>query len=322
MNLFLRERERTSGFKFMKTKEADLLIPKLAKDPASLKAIEEEIVRIPTTHKLVLGDARNIEKIPDESVHLVVTSPPYWTLKKYEPVEGQLGRISDYESFLSELDKVWNECHRVLVAGGRLIIIVGDVCLSRRKHGRHSVVPLHADLQVRCRRLGFENLAPIVWYKIANVAHEAVGNGGGFLGKPYEPNAVIKHDFEYVLMERKPDEYRKPDIPTRLLSVIPASKHRIWFQQVWSDIPGESTKNHPAPFPEELAERLVRMFSFVGDTILDPFCGTGTTMIAAAKSGRNSIGVEIDTKYVSAAKERLQSRLSSLVTCHRLIVED
>jgi len=294
------------------THEADILIPKLVKDPRALAEIERQVRSLPTHHRLVLGDARNLHGITDSSIHLVVTSPPYWILKDYNRLEGQLGQVADYEKFLNELDKCWKESLRVLVPGGRLVIVVGDVLLSRRKHKRHQVIPLHADIQVRCKRLGFDNLAPIFWYKIANAAYEAEGNGGGFLGKPYEPNAVVKHDIEYILMERKPGSYRSPDPKTRLLSVIPAEKHSIWFRQVWEDIRGESTRNHPAPFPEELADRLIRMFSFVNDTVLDPFVGTGTTMVAAAKAGRNSIGVEIDPKYWRLARDRLGRGLPSI----------
>ena len=214
------------------THQADILIPKLVKDAGALTQIERRVLSLPTHHKLVLGDARNLHGIADSSVHLIVTSPPYWILKDYDRVEGQLGQIADYEKFLNELDKCWGECLRVLVPGGRLVVVVGDVLLSRRKHKRHQAIPLHADIQVRCRRLGFDNLAPIFWYKIANAAYEAEGNGAGFLGKPYEPNAVVKHDVEYILMERKPGRYRSPDPKNRLLSVIPAKKHSIWFQQV------------------------------------------------------------------------------------------
>ncbi len=298
------------------THQADLLIPKLVKDPTALAEIERRVRSVPTHHRLVLGDARDLHEIPDSSIHLVVTSPPYWILKHYNRVEGQLGHIADYEEFLNELDKCWKECFRVLVPSGRLVVVVGDVLLSRRKHKRHQVIPLHADIQVRCRRLGFANLAPIFWYKIANATYEAEGNGGGFLGKPYEPNAVVKHDVEYILMERRPGPYRSPDPKTRLLSVIPAKKHSIWFQQIWNDIKGESARNHPAPFPEELVDRLVRMFSFVNDTVLDPFVGTGTTMVASARAGRNSIGVEIDQKYWRLARDRLSKELPSIITRH------
>jgi DNA modification methylase len=304
------------------THETDLLIPKVAKDSAKLSDIEKRLQGLPTYHKLILGDARNLQRIKKSTVHLVVTSPPYWTLKEYPQVKGQLGRISEYSIFLKELDKVWKQCYRVLVPGGRLVIVVGDVLLSRRKHKRHQVIPLHADIQVRCRKIGFDNLAPIFWYKIANAAYEAKGNGAGFLGKPYEPNAVVKHDVEYILMERKPGGYRSPDIETRLLSVISAERHSIWFQQIWDDIKGASTRLHPAPFPEELADRLIRMFSFANDTVLDPFVGTGTTMIAAARAGRNSIGIEIDSSYVQLTRDRLEKAFQSVNVQRRLDVLD
>ncbi len=247
-----------------------------------------------------------------QSVHLVLTSPPYWTLKDYRESEGQLGHVEDYEQFLGELDKVWNQSFHALVPGGRLICVVGDVCLSRRENGgRHTVVPLHSSIQEHCRKLGFDNLAPIIWHKISNASYEVEG-GSTFLGKPYEPNSVIKNDIEFILMERKPGGYRAPDISTKVLSVISAENHKKWFQQIWSGVTGASTKQHPAPYPLDLAERLVRMFSFVGDTVLDPFMGTGTTTVAAAKWGRNSIGFEIDSHYYKLARKRISEETSSL----------
>ncbi len=191
------------------------------------------------------------------------------------------------------------------VPGGRLVCVVGDVCLSRREHGRHVVMPLHADITVRCRKIGFDNLNPIIWLKIANAQFE-VENGSKFLGKPYEPNAIIKNDIEFILMQRKPGGYRKPTERQRRLSMIDKERFDEWFRQIWT-LTGASTKQHPAPFPLELAERLVRMFSFVGDTVLDPFVGTGTTLVAAAGAGRNAVGIEIDPAYVRLAKERLAS---------------
>ena len=284
-------------------------LPRIAKDKELLDRIESHVRCLPTSHTLHRGDARDLSFIPDQSVHLIVTSPPYWTLKEYRDSDGQLGHVDDYGHFIQELNKVWAHGLRVLVPGGRLICVVGDVCLSRRNNGgEHTVVPLHASIQVECRRLGFSNLAPIIWHKIANAKYEAEGNGGGFLGKPYEPNAVIKNDIEFILMERKPGGYRSPSVETRVLSVIAAENHKAWFQQVWTGVTGASTKQHPAPYPLELATRLVRMFSFVGDTVLDPFMGTGTTNLASAMWGRNSIGVEIDPHYFGMAEERLNKR--------------
>jgi DNA modification methylase len=287
-------------------------IPAIAKDPHQLARIETVVRSLPTTHDLHQGDARDLSFVADESVHLVVTSPPYWTLKEYRRSPGQLGHVNEYESFLDELDRVWRHCFRVLVPGGRLICVVGDVCLSRRRNGgRHTVMPLHASIQERCRRIGFDNLAPIIWYKIANATYE-VGGGGGFLGKPYEPNAVIKNDIEFVLMQRKPGGYRQPTSENRVLSVISMHNHQRWFQQVWTGLTGASTRSHPAPYPVELAERLIRMFSFVGDTVLDPFLGTGSTTVAAASWGRNSVGVEVDSDYFAAAVRRVRGETSSL----------
>lgn len=295
-------------------------LPRIARSPKLTTAIEARLREIPTTHGLHQHDSRDLSFVLDESVHLVVTSPPYWTLKEYRDTEGQLGHITRYDDFLSELDKVWSHCYRVLAPGGRLIVVVGDVCLSRRKNaGRHTVVPLHASIQERCRSIGFDNLAPIIWHKIANAAYEVEG-AGGFLGKPYEPNAVIKNDIEFILMERKPGGYRSPSLAARVLSVISADNHRAWFQQIWSGVTGASTREHPAPYPLELAERLVKMFSFVGDTVLDPFGGTGTTTLAAARSGRNSISVEIDPHYFNLLTARLHSELHGFFAGARLVV--
>lgn len=263
-----------------------------------------------TTQVLRCGDARDMDWIADESVHLVVTSPPYWVLKQYPLHKSQLGHVSNYEKFHDELDKVWRHCLRVLVPGGRIVCVVGDVCLSRKRHGRHMVMPLHADIVVRCRAIGFDNLTPIFWYKISNAAYE-VERGSNFLGKPYEPNAIIKNDVEFILMLRKPGGYRQPTEEQRQASRLTKEEHHAWFQQIWT-VPGESTRHHPAPFPHEVAYRLVRMFSFTGDTVLDPFVGTGTTLLAASQSGRNGIGVEIDESYYRNAKTRIVSQMQNL----------
>ncbi len=289
-------------------------LPRIAKDPHITALIDAAVTHVPTVHDLYLADARSrLANLPPDSVHLVVTSPPYWTLKQYRKSEAQLGFVADYDKFLLELDKVWQQCWRVLIPGGRLIVVVGDVCLSRRNNGgRHMVMPLHASIQEHCRNIGFDNLAPIFWYKIANAKYEVENGSAGFLGKPYEPNAVVKNDVEYILMERKPGGYRKPSLSTRILSLISAENHQNWFQQIWSDVTGASTKHHPAPFPLQLAERLVRMFSFVGDTVLDPFLGTGTTSLAAAMWGRNSIGIEVDDHYFDMAVSRLANSTNRL----------
>lgn len=281
----------------------DKVIPRLAKDEKELEKIREEVSNTQTQQTIYIGDSRNLSMIPDESVHLVLTSPPYWNLKKYNDHESQLGHIDDYQNFLDQLDKVWKECYKKLVIGGRMVVVVGDVLLSRREHGRHKVVPLHADIQVRCEKIGFDNLAPIFWHKISNASFEVSGNTK-FLGKPYEPNGIIKHDIEYILMLRKNGGYRKPTQEQRRLSIISEKEFNQWYKQIW-DFNGASTKNHPAPYPEELSNRIVRMFSFVGDTVLDPFLGSGTTMISSLRIGRNCIGIEVDKSYAQLSQKRL-----------------
>lgn len=286
--------------------EPQKAFPAIAKDEEACARIYRAVRSLPSVHRLHHGDSREIDLAP-ESVELVVTSPPYWTLKKYNDHEHQLGDVEDYDEFLDELDAVWRRAYEALVPGGRMVIVVGDVNVSRKAFGRHLVFPLHASIQEHCRMIGFDNLAPIIWYKIANAQYEM--GAGGFYGKPYEPNGVIKNDIEYILFQRKPGGYRKPSLGTRLMSVLSAEDHAEWFQQVWR-IGGASTRDHPAPFPLTLAERLIRMFSFVGDTVFDPFLGTGTTSAAAAACGRNSIGCEVDPDYFEGCVARLQEALS------------
>lgn len=303
--------------------EADFDLPTLDNTPEALKvlrAANERFRQIPwpspyncTMHQITQGDARDLSDIADSSIHLVVTSPPYWTLKKYSESSGasQLGAIEDYEIFLTELDKVWRECERVLVPGGRICCVVGDVCVPRRKTGRHFVVPLHADIQVRCRSLGLDILTPVLWHKIANGVTEARGNGAGYYGKPYQPNAVVKNDIEYVLFLRKGGQYRKASPLQKALSMLTKDEMQRWWRSIWTDLRGASTRmGHPAPYPSALAERLIRMFSFAGDTVLDPFFGVGSTSIAAVASGRNSIGVEIDPGYIRLSIANLEKEIS------------
>lgn len=299
-------------------KNEQTTIPKLAKNRGLLQQIENILPYLPTFHHFHLADSTEATFVKPNSVHLVVTSPPYWTLKKYNDCNGQLGDCQDYDEFIKSLKRVWKLCFKALVPGGRLVCVVGDVCLSRRKNnGRHTVVPLHASIQEVCRKIGYDNLAPIIWYKIANAQFEASGNST-FLGKPYEPNAVIKNDIEFILMQRKPGGYRSPSFLERACSVISDENHKAWFNQVWEGLTGASTRNHPAPYPVELATRLIRMFSFVGDVVLDPFSGSGTTAIAACKSGRNSINIEIDGAYFKAAVSRFNKEVRQVTSRHEV----
>jgi DNA modification methylase len=259
----------------------------------------------PTLHVIRHGDARDLSSIPSKSVHLVCTSPPYGSLKEYPDHPGQLGNLPVYDDFLDELDQVWKECLRILVPGGRIACVVGDVCISRRKGGRHHVLPLSADIQVRARKLGLDCLTPIRWLKVANIAMEA-SKSSRYLGKPNLPNGVIKNDIEHILLLRKPGGYRSPTEEQERLSRIPTEDYMQWFAPIWANVTGQLRRDHPAPYPIEVPRRLIRMFSFVGDTVVDPFAGTGTTAVAALETGRNSISVEIEPAYVRLMERRLQ----------------
>lgn len=274
-----------------------------------------------TRHLVREGDARDLSFISTESAHLVCTSSPYGALKTYPDHPAQLGNIASYERFLEELDKVWAECLRILVPGGRVACVVGDICISRRQAGRHYVLPLSADLQVRARRIGFDCLTPIRWHKVANIKLEA-SRSSRFLGKPNLPNGVVKNDIEHILFFRKPGGYRKPTPEMERRSFISTDDYAQWFSPVWNGVTGQLRNGHPAPYPPEVPRRLIRMFSFARDTVVDPFGGTGTTALAAMETGRNSISVEIEPHYVSTMATRLRSgRLSGIIEVDRTTTE-
>jgi DNA modification methylase len=296
-------------------------IPELARDKGRMGDVEQAVKSLPSHHELHQADSRDLSMVGDENVHLAVTSPPYFNLKDYgDASDGQLGEVNEYEEFNELVDTVWEEVYRKLVPGGRLCVVVGDVLRSRSDHGRHRVLPLHATIQEHVTDIGFDNLAPIIWYKIGNASLEAGGNAR-FLGKPYEPGAVIKNDIEYILLFRKPGGYRSPLVEEKVLSAIEAGDHQKFFRQLWDDITGEKQGDHPAPYPVKLADRLIRMFSFVGDTVLDPFAGTGTTGVAASRIGRNSINVELEPEYVDIAEDRLKKERGTLTNYQNLNVE-
>jgi modification methylase len=206
------------------------------------------------------------------------------------------------------------EWSRILLPGGRACCVVGDVLIPRKKDGRHRILPLPADIMSRAKKVGLDTLTPILWYKIGNRTNEAGGGSSGYYGKPYEPGAVIKNDFEHILMLRKPGAYRTTSMIQKALSMLQKEEMESWQRPFWQDIKGASLRNgHPAPFPIEIAERLIRMFSFAGDIVLDPFCGSGSTAIAACRAGRNSISCDIEAKYVENTFERLKNEIAHRV---------
>ncbi len=257
-----------------------------------------------THHQVLEGDARDLSFLGKESVHFICTSPPYADLIEYPKHAGQLGNYASYEAFLDDLDIVWAEALRVLVPGGRVACVVGDVCVPRRRAGRHYVLPLSSDLQVRARKVGFDVLTPIRWHKVANIKLEA-STSSRFLGKPNLPNGIVKNDIESILFFRKPG-YRKPTAEMEQASYIPTDEYIKYFSPVWSDVTGQLRRDHPAPYPVEIPRRLIRMFSFAGDTVVDPFGGTGTTAVAAMQTGRNSITVEIEPSYIDLTAKRFE----------------
>lgn len=290
-------------------------IPELARDWERMVDIESTVADLPSSHQFYNSDSRHLlEKsgedaepvIKDESIHLIITSPPYFNIKEYNESGGQLGSIQEYDHFLEELTQIWKNCYSKLIPGGRMCVVTGDILQSRRENGRHRVLPLHAEIQKQCTQIGFDCLAPVIWAKIGNASLEAGGNAR-FLGKPYEPGAVIKNDIEYILMFRKPGRYRSPTVAERILSTLQVDNHKRYFQQIWTGVDGSKIQDHPAPYPRELVERLIRMFSFVGDRVLDPFAGIGTTAVAASRTARDSVSIEIDAEYIRIAKKRLES---------------
>lgn len=240
-----------------------------------------------------------------EDVHLTVTSPPYADLIEYAngDTPGQIGSLPFFE---------WAEVMRdfmrgifdLTVPGGRAVVNVGDVCVSRKQAGRHFTYPLGASLTMSGIEVGWDVLTPIRWEKVANIKMEA-SSSSGVLGKPNQPGGVIKNDAEQILLFRKGGTYRSPTIEQQAAAHIPSDDYRKMFRGVWKDIPGTSSPDHPAPFPLELPARLIRMFSFPGDVVLDPFAGTGTTLLAARRLDRKAVGVEVEERYCELIAQRL-----------------
>lgn len=297
-----------AGYKGLDHASSALVVEILTNDAGEAVAARINLaVGVPTTHLIATGDSRDLSWIGDGEIPLVVTSAPYFDIKDYGRDPGQLAEMPSYDAFLDALDDVWRECMRVLIPGGRMAVNVGDVLRSRSKHGEHHVLPLHADILARSTRMGFRSLNGIVWSKIGTCNYEQ--GPGGILGKPGQPNGIIQQSLEHILLFRKPGPYRSPSFAQQRDSAISKAEHGKWFRQIWEDVPGARAVNgHPAPFPIEIPYRLIRMFSFAGDgPVLDPFGGSGTTSIAAAKAGRDSVLVDVSSAYVRNAIERVQA---------------
>jgi modification methylase len=247
------------------------------------------------------GDSRHMDDVAAESVAMAVTSPPYWQIKDYD-APGQIGYGQGLHAYLRDLLRVWTECFRVIAPGGRLCVNVGDQFARARLYGRYRVIPLHAEIICQGVSLGFDYLGAIIWRKKTTMN---TSGGATVMGSyPYPPNGIVEIDFEYILLFKKPGEGRKVPAEAKRAAAMSRDEWKSWFSGHW-EVGGARKNGHDAPFPEEIPRRLVRMFSFPGDTVLDPFLGAGTTAAVAVELGRKAIGYEINESYIRMALERI-----------------
>lgn len=263
-----------------------------------------------------IADSRNMAEVADESVDLIVTSPPYWHIKDYG-VEGQIGYGQTLHEYLLDLSRVWRECWRVLKPGRRLCINIGDQFARAVIYGRYKVIPLHAEIIAQCETIGFDYMGAIVWRKKTTMR---TTGGAVVMGSfPYPPNGIVELDYEFILLFKKPerDTERKTQsrTPTEIkeASKLTRDEWKEFFSGHW-EFAGERQVMHEAMFPEELPRRLIRMFSFVGETVLDPFLGSGTTVKVALELGRNAIGYEIQPAFESIIRRKLGITENALLT--------
>lgn len=254
-----------------------------------------------TRHKIIIGDSRKMEEVSDKSVHLIITSPPYWQLKDYG-AENQIGFNDSYENYINNLNLVWNECYRVLADGCRLCINIGDQFARSVYYGRYKIIPIRTEIIKFCETIGFDYMGAIIWQKPTTMN---TTGGATVMGSfPYPRNGIIKIDYEFILIFKK--RGNPPNVSKELKekSKLTKEEWNEYFSGHWN-FNGEKQTRHLAMFPEELPKRLIKMFSFVGDTVLDPFLGSGTTILAAKNLNRNSIGYEINEKFLPIIKEKV-----------------
>ena len=261
-----------------------------------------------TQHKIVFGDSRKMSQIADKSVQLIITSPPYWQLKDYG-TEDQIGFNNSYEEYINNLNLVWKECDRVLAPGCRLCINIGDQFARSVYYGRYKVIPIRTEIIRFCEALGMDYMGAIIWQKTTTMN---TSGGGAIMGSfPYPRNGILKMDYEFILLFKKLGTPPKPTVEQKRLSEISKEEWNLYFSSHWN-FNGVKQHGHIAMFPEELPKRLIKMFSFVGETVLDPFAGSGTTSLAAKNLGRNSIGYEINKEFKGKIEEKLNSNQQSL----------
>lgn len=254
-----------------------------------------------TNHKIVIGDSRKMELINDKSVHLVITSPPYWQLKDYGNGD-QIGFDDSYEDYINNLNLVWNECYRVLDNGCRLCINIGDQFARSVYYGRYKVIPIRTEIIKFCETIGFDYMGAIIWQKVTT---SNTTGGATVMGSyPYPRNGILKIDYEFILLFKKPGKPKRIDKELKNKSKLSKEEWNKYFTGHWN-FPGERQDKHLAMFPIELPNRLIKMFSFVGDTVLDPFLGSGTTSLSTINLDRNSIGYEINSEFLPIIEDKL-----------------
>ena len=254
-----------------------------------------------TYHKVINGDSRQMSELKDESIHLVVTSPPYWQLKDYG-TENQIGFNDDYETYINHLNLTWKECFRVLHKGCRLCINIGDQFARSVYYGRYKIIPIHSEIIKFCEMIGFDFMGSIIWQKATTMN---TTGGASIMGSfPHPRNGIVKLDFEYILLFKKQGTAPKPTREQKEKSVMTTEEWNTYFNGHWY-ISGARQDNHLAMFPEELPKRLVKMFSFHGENVLDPFLGSGTTALVAKNLGRNSCGYEINPDFIPIIEKKL-----------------
>ena len=259
-----------------------------------------------THHKIIIGDSRNMSELKDESIHFVITSPPYWQLKDYGN-GSQIGFNDSYEDYINNLNLVWKECYRVLHQGCRLCINIGDQFARSVYYGRYKIIPIREEIIKFCETIGFDYMGAIIWQKVTTCN---TTGGATVMGSfPYPRNGIIKLDYEFILIFKKLGDPPKVSRDIKEQSKLTIKEWNEYFYGHWN-FSGEKQNKHLAMFPEELPKRLIKMFSFVGDTVLDPFLGSGTTCLAAKRLGRHSIGYEINKDFLLVIKEKLNGSVN------------
>lgn len=262
-----------------------------------------------TTHKIIFGDSRSLNEIQDKSVQLIITSPPYWQLKDYGS-EKQIGFNDNYEEYINNLNLVWQECYRVLSDGCRMCINIGDQFARSVYYGRYKVIPIRTEIIRFCESLGMDYMGAIIWQKTTTMN---TSGGGAVMGSfPYPRNGILKIDYEFILIFKKLGNAPKPTQEQKKQSIITKEEWNQYFSSHWH-FNGVTQNEHIAMFPEELPKRLIKMFSFVGETVFDPFAGSGTTSLAAKHLDRNSIGYEINKDFLPIIKRKLCGDQPSLI---------